>query len=74
MDIKYKEYIINEIEKRFEVWLKKEKGEEIDSFKAQCTLFKVHNLKMNDLLSLCKNENIKLISKNINIWNNVWYS
>ena len=72
MEIRYREYIINEIKNRFEVWLEKEKGESIDSIVAQNIIMKIYRFELKDLLTLCKNENIKIPSKNINIWSSLW--
>ena len=72
MEIKYREYLINEIEKSFKFWLSEEKGETLNSLKARKVLLKIRRLELNELISLCKNENIKIPLKNINIWNNIW--
>ena len=72
MEVRYREYIINEIEKRFEVWIEKEKGESINSRIAQNIIAKIHCFEFNELLTICKNENIKIPSTNINIWSGLW--
>lgn len=72
MEIKYREYIINEVEKRFKAWIEKEKGENINSRAAQNIIAKIRCFEFNELLNLCKNENIKIPLENINIWNNIW--
>ena len=72
MEIKYREYLINEVEKGFKLWLSEEKGETLNSLKARKVLLKIRRLELNELISLCKNENIRIPLKNINIWNNIW--
>ncbi len=71
----YKKYLIQQITPKLDDWLRKTHGIDLGS---STIGFRMHRrlleeFSFNDLITLCRNENINISYKiNKNIWDNIW--